>query len=98
MQIVARVQIGASPVHIYYVNETSTAWSHSDNQGTFFVLTPQSATNITLTTTVPVMSCAWGQHMLSGICKIPDYTEFVALETLFFLDASELNLVMPSTF
>ncbi|DBA84774.1 hypothetical protein WJX77_006512 [Trebouxia sp. C0004] len=51
--IVARPQIGAIPVHIYYINETNSAWSHADSQGSFFVLTPHSATNITVTAVVP---------------------------------------------
>lgn len=61
VQIVARPQIGAIPVHIYYINETNSAWSHADSQGSFFVLTPHSATNITVTAVVPVStSCYHG--------------------------------------
>ena len=74
VQIVARPQIGAIPVHIYYINETNSAWSHADSQGSFFVLTPHSATNITVTAVVPVSTscyhCSFGFDLSSAMLQV----------------------------
>ncbi len=51
MQIVARVQVGARPVHIYSV--VGTVWSHSDAQGTFDVIALAKPTVLN-TSSVPV--------------------------------------------
>lgn len=39
LQIVGRPKVGARPVHIYAVNGTAKAWSHSDAEGVFHVIT-----------------------------------------------------------
>lgn len=33
-----RIKVGPRPVHIYAINATSKAWSHSDAEGNFYVL------------------------------------------------------------
>ena len=38
MQIIARVSVNPLPVHIYVVNPTREVWSHSDEDGTFDVI------------------------------------------------------------
>ncbi|DBA92352.1 hypothetical protein WJX77_003824 [Trebouxia sp. C0004] len=83
-KIVARPQVGATPVHIYYVNETSSAWSHSDGQGSFFVLTPESATNVTLAAVVPsyVSSQMHGKLIVNGAINPSSYGSNVGEQVL----------------
>ena len=38
VQIVGRIRVGPRPVHVYAINATSKAWSHSDAEGNFYVL------------------------------------------------------------
>ena len=38
MQIIARVSVSPLPVHIYVVNPTREVWTHSDEDGTFDVI------------------------------------------------------------
>jgi hypothetical protein len=46
--------VGARPVHLYSVNQTSSAWSHSDAEGAFYVIPLDNPQNITAATIVPV--------------------------------------------
>lgn len=54
MQIVARIKVGARPVHLYSVNQTSSIWSHSDAEGSFYVIPVNNSQNLTVTRVVPV--------------------------------------------
>jgi hypothetical protein len=52
-QIVARIKVGARPVHIYSINQTSSIWSHSDAEGSFYVIPVNNSQNLTATAIVP---------------------------------------------
>jgi hypothetical protein len=54
VQIVARIKVGARPVHIYSINQTSSIWSHSDAEGSFYVIPVNNSQNLTATAIVPV--------------------------------------------
>ena len=54
LQIISRVQVGPRPVHIYSINQTSTAWSHADGDGYFYVIPANSSTNVSVGSTVKV--------------------------------------------
>ena len=48
LQIVARVKVGANAQHIYSVSGSSSAWTHSDAEGVFYVFNvTQEPTNWT---------------------------------------------------
>jgi hypothetical protein len=51
-QVVARIKVGARPVHLYSVNETSTVWSHSDAEGVFYVIPLDNPQNLSVNATV----------------------------------------------
>lgn len=51
-QVVARIKVGARPVHMYSINQTSSVWAHSDAEGTFYVIPVDNPENISVTTTV----------------------------------------------
>ena len=51
-QYVSRVRVGARPVHLYFVEDAGEVWSHSDAEGTFYVISINDVTK--LHATVPV--------------------------------------------
>jgi hypothetical protein len=51
-QVVARIKVGARPVHMYSINQTSSVWAHSDAEGTFYVIPLNNSQNISVATTV----------------------------------------------
>ena len=54
LQIVARVRVGGRPVHAYAVNQTSTVWTHSDAEGSFYLVPANNSQNLTVARVVPV--------------------------------------------
>ncbi len=54
LQVAARIRVGGRPVHAYSINQTNTVWSHSDAEGTFYVIAVNNSQNLTVATTVPV--------------------------------------------
>ena len=46
--------MGGRPVHLYSVNQTNTVWSHSDAEGTFYVIAATASGNLSVVAKVPV--------------------------------------------
>ena len=61
LQFISRVAVGGKPVHLYWVAETATMWSHSDAEGTFYVI--RLADTSLVNTTVPVRPCHLSQRV-----------------------------------
>ena len=53
--MISRVRVGGRPVHIYSINQTSSIWSHSDAEGSFYVIPMNSTTNVSAATVVKVI-------------------------------------------
>jgi hypothetical protein len=53
MQIVARVEVGPNPVHIYGVRSTKEVWTHPDKGGDFYVISLANISSLNATR-VPV--------------------------------------------
>ena len=69
-QYVSRVRVGARPVHLYFVENAGEIWSHSDAEGTFYVISINDVTKLNATVPVsPLLAClaecAW-QVKVSG--------------------------------
>ena len=46
--------MGSRPVHLYSVNQTNSVWSHSDAEGTFYVIALTASSNLSVVAKVPV--------------------------------------------
>jgi hypothetical protein len=60
MHIVARVEVGPNPVHIYGVQSTKEVWTHPDEGGDFYVISLANISSLN-STRVPVSA---PMHML----------------------------------
>ena len=57
MQFVTRVAVGSRPVHLYWVQETGQLWSHSDAEGTFYVISLANTDVVNQTVQVGLLLC-----------------------------------------
>jgi hypothetical protein len=94
VQIVARIKVGARPVHIYSINQTSSIWSHSDAEGSFYVIPVNNSQNLTATAIVPVsfsmrpnLGCIAPYLLafsgrINGLCQLPNHSQYTIIDKI----------------